>query len=314
MSIMRAARKHLPPEMFSGALGVYSKITAFKNGVNVHWTADGVDLSKGRQVIRLSSRHKIYVADAANNFEFYFSAVQPRIVDGREVVDYSQPSDHNVIGYNPHDIRFPSFAEPLITTRQYIEFAELAPGMVVVDIGAYSGLTSIIFKDVVGETGRVVAVEADAQSVDCMKINFARYNAITGLDIELLYGAAWEDDEGIDFSSEGNMGASAVSVLGAGRGERHRVASFTLCTIAERCALNRIDFVKCDVEGAESVIFKDSRFFQKHRPRMLIETHKVNGSMTTAKCLADVAAHGYGCKVVRQTGYDLPLIECIPLP
>ena len=72
MSMIRAARKHLPPAMFSGALSAYSQIMALKNGVGIRWTADGVELSKGRQVIRLSPRHKIYVAGHRQQFRLLF--------------------------------------------------------------------------------------------------------------------------------------------------------------------------------------------------------------------------------------------------
>ncbi len=157
-------------------------------------------------------------ADIINSFDYYFSAVIPFQHLGRNIVDYSTPRYHDVVGFKAFPILFPSFSEPLITATQYMDFASLSEGMTVLDLGAYSGFTSIIFSQAVGETGTVVAVDADIQNIDCIKRNFSNYKKYSDNKIFLLEGAVWENNDGLEFSCEGNMGSSAASIVGNNRG------------------------------------------------------------------------------------------------
>lgn len=217
-----------------------------------------------------------------------------------------------MVGYDSYPILFPSFPEPLATTRHYIDFGGLGPGMCVLDLGAYSGLTSILFSRAVGPTGRVVAVEADLDNIDCIRTNLANFSRYCGNPITLLEGAVWEHCQGIEFSSEGNMGASATAIVGDNRGMVSRVPSFTLSSIADTVGLKRVDFIKCDVEGAEAMVFKDREFFRRFSPRIVIETHFIDGKSTEEACIRELEACGYRCELLAQNDYPLPLLKCVP--
>ena len=88
--------------------------------------------------------------------------------------------------------------------------------------------------------------------------------------------------------------------------------SYTLSAIAEHFELSKIDFIKCDVEGAEAVIFNDRAFFERNRPRIIAEVHNVRGTMTTGTVADTLSPYGYRCTEVAQPGSDLPLLECVP--
>jgi hypothetical protein len=49
--------------------------------------------------------------------------------------------------------------------------------------------------------------------------------------IELIHSAVWKNDKGVTFSSEGNMGISAVDIVGKGCGDNISVTSRTLIQI-----------------------------------------------------------------------------------
>ena len=59
------------------------------------------------------------------------------------------------------------------------------------------------------------------------------------------------------------------------------------------------------------MIFVDDYFFNKFSPKIIIEPHMYQNSLTTDKCIADLTKYGYSCKVIPQPGSGLPLIECI---
>ena len=273
---------------------------------------DFIDIRKDCRAIRTSRGQMIYTFEIIDNFDFFHGAVEPTLEGGLELVDYSQPKLHHVRGYDRHAVLFPSLAEPIETTLQYLAFADLKEGSVALDLGAYSGLTSILFRDACGDSGRVIAVEADACNIAAARQNFAAYKAATGREIELVEGAIWTHNEGITFSGEGGMGSSATAIVGSRGSDTGRVPSITLSELARRHGLERVDFVKCDVEGAEAMIFADGEFFARHLPRMIVEVHPIAGEMTTPQVVSSLSQFGYEHRVVRQNGIDLPLIECCP--
>lgn len=207
---------------------------------------------------------------------------------------------------------FPAFAEPLQTTTQYLEFAKLSPGSVVLDLGAYSGLTSIIFKRAVGHQGFVIAIEADSTNFDSVKRNINLYETIVGHrgGIRLVKGAIWSHSNGLNFSSESNMGSSASTILGNHRGVVDFVPSYTLSDISKD--LNNVDFMKVDIEGAEIEVLRDSEFILRFLPKIIVETHIVGNQMSTQAVLDLLEPLGYRCILCTQDGVELPLLHCSP--
>jgi FkbM family methyltransferase len=157
-----------------------------------------------------------------------------------------------------------------------------------------------------------VAVEADESNITAIKKNFSTYKKLSGRDLQLIFGAAWSHCNGVSFSTEGNMGSSALEILKNNRGKLKDVPSYTLTGITEVASLSRVDFIKCDIEGAEAVVFSDDNFFKQHKPRIIIETHVINGEDTTGKCITDLERHGYKCERLEQHGVSLPLLACSP--
>lgn len=272
---------------------------------------DFIDFIKDTRIIRIALKHLVYRSDIIHSFEYYYSAVTPYVNFGFNIVDYSSPRWHEVKGFDLHPVLFPSLAEPVITTNQYLEFARLKPGLCVIDLGAYSGLTSIMFSELVADTGTVIAVDADPSNIECIKKNIDLYEKVKGNKIHLLEGAVWKDSAGLEFSSEGNMGASATEFVGS-RGNVINVPSYTLTDIAAIYNLQNVDFIKCDIEGTEAVIFDDINFFSKFTPRIIIETHNWNGKQTTETCIKSLSKFGYRFEKIRQYGVALPLLECYP--
>lgn len=285
------------------------KQRARSKGLSVHYGDHTIDIASVSSRIRIAKRHAIYLGDVVGNFAYFADAVEP---DAQGVIDYSQANLHRVKGYDLHPIRFPSLAEPMATTEQYLDFADLSEGSVAIDLGAYSGLTSIMFRELCGSAGRVIAVDADAGNIAAIRDNFAMYLTATGRQIELLEGAVWTHGNGISFSSEGNMGSSAAEIVGNRVGAADLVPSFTLSDIADRYGLERIDFIKCDIEGGESVIFEDAAFFERFHPRIIVEVHPVRGQMTTDAVKFALTPHGYRFHMIEQAGESLPLMECWP--
>lgn len=137
-----------------------------------------------------------------------------------------------------------------MTLDQYLSFAGLKDGDIVLDLGVYAGLTSIVFSRTVGPNGRVFGFEAD-------QTNFAA--ATTNIKLARRFGlpanvlvvpkAVWFHENGLEFSVERAMGSSAVSFVGRGRGSVVKIPTITLDAFCSEQGIDRIDFIK--IEGAE---------------------------------------------------------------
>ena len=286
------------------------KKAAKKKGIKINFYKYHIDFVKSINVVRVSNKHFVYSMDIINSYDYFLNSVKPvNDYNNNLLIDFSTPRYHDVIGYEKQPILFPSLAEPISTTSQYIKFANLRNDSVVIDLGAYSGLTSMLFKDYCKE-GVVIAIDADELNLKCIESNFKLYKTISSGKIELLSGAIWKDNKGLNFSNEGNMGSSAVSIIGERGGSMKFVNSFTLSDIVDKFSLNRVDFIKCDVEGAEAVIFEDDNFFKIFKPRIIVEPHFVNGILTTEIVKNHLNKYGYKFNLIEQYGYDLPLLQC----
>lgn len=306
-----AIRQVVPMMVLVPLFNVYVRAKGIRRGFKIAANDSFFRISDGKREIRLARSQAIYLDDTMSNFDFYFGSVTPERVDGMDLVDFSAPKRHGVKDFPAFPVLFPAVAEPVDTARQYLEFAELGPQAVVIDLGAYSGLTSILFDMAIPGGGTIVAVEADRQNITACVENFAEYQRYCGRSIHLIEAAIWKDDQGVAFSSEGNMGSSVLSVVGTGRGKEIRVASVTLEGLAKRFDLQRIDLIKCDIEGGEIAIFDRPEFFARYSPKIMIECHGVKGESTSVVCAAVLEKYGYTCKLIEQRGYPLPLLACV---
>lgn len=285
---------------------------AARHGVKLHITKAGLALVRDNRTIRLAHEHQSYVPDLLAAFDYYHGAVEPTLEGGVQVADYTGRRAHKVRGYDLHPIAFPSIPEPAETADEYMRLAALGAGDVVIDLGAYAGLTSVMFDQRVGPAGAVAAIEADEANSLCVQENLAAYKALTGRTVQFRQVAVWREDGELVFSNEGAMGSSAVEFVGGGRGRQVTVPARTLATLADELALPKVDFIKCDIEGAEAAIFDQPAFFSRFRPRIVIEVHIIEGQLTSGACRQALGKFGYSFEEVGQPGTDLPLLVCRP--
>ena len=281
-------------------------------GLEIKLSAFTLDVISGNCIVRLAPRHQAYLYDVINDFDNYFFSVQPISVDKFIVADFSTPRFHNYKDFHLMPVYTPSLPEPVETSDDYLHFADLCQGDVAIDLGGYCGLVSILLKEKVGPAGTVLTLEPDFLNAAAAKINFELYKNLTNNHISLVNKAIWHHSEGINFSCEGNMGSAASNLMGGSRGREMKVKTITLGQLVQQNGMEKVDFIKCDVEGAECSIWDDKEFFNKFRPKIVIEPHLIDGKMTTDECMSQLKNYGYECKLAPQTGVSAaPLIYCI---
>ena len=144
----------------------------------------------------------------------------------------------------------------------------------VIDIGANLGYYTCPLADLVGEGGRVYAVEPVPVIFSVLKRNVGKRR-----NVELLNYALGEECRTIEMA---NDSVASAGYFGTGRnfvseGELSKDAVRFTAQMQRGSelfgAMEQIDFIKCDIEGYERVVLPELRpLIEKFHPTVLVET------------------------------------------
>ena len=144
----------------------------------------------------------------------------------------------------------------------------------VIDIGANLGYYTCPLADLVGEGGRVYAVEPVPVIFSVLKRNVGKRR-----NVELLNYALGEQERTIEMA---NDSVASAGYFGTGRnfvseGELSKDAVRFTAQMKRGSELfggmEKIDFIKCDIEGYERVVLPELRpLIEKFHPTVLVET------------------------------------------
>jgi FkbM family methyltransferase len=139
------------------------------------------------------------------------------------------------------------------------------PGDVVIDVGANVGCLTFQAAKLVGERGRVIAVEPNPENLQLLYAGILRNELI---NVQVVPCAAW-NTAGV-MSLKG--GASNTYLVSAAPLDEGR-AYTQLVRLDEALAnLDRVDLIKLDIEGHEPQAIEGARrLIEKHRPTVLTE-------------------------------------------
>jgi FkbM family methyltransferase len=153
----------------------------------------------------------------------------------------------------------------------------LAPGMTVVDVGANDGLYTVFAARRVGPSGRVLAVEPSSRERANLARNVER-NKLSNVTVwpSALGAVAGQANLKIAHglhAGHNTFGTFAYDDVLAVDSEL--VAVETLDDVVQRRALEHVDFIKVDVEGAEVGVLQGARqVLMSSRPLLLIEANE----------------------------------------
>lgn len=179
----------------------------------------------------------------------------------------------------------------------------VAPGDVAIDIGANLGYYARPLARRVGGRGRVYAVEP--VPVICRVL---RRNLRGCANVAVFECALGESSGRITMSNdsvreEGYFGTGRNAVGDAAAPEALRFEARMERGTDLFAGLERLDFVKCDVEGYETVVLGQMRpLLERFRPRVLVETGGANRARIVA-LFTELGYRGY----TLEGGREVPL-------
>ncbi|MDH5476628.1 MAG: FkbM family methyltransferase [Cyclobacteriaceae bacterium] len=146
------------------------------------------------------------------------------------------------------------------------KYFDIAKGAHVVEIGAFIGLQAIRLAEIVGEKGRVVAVEAVKENFEMMKKNI-EFNGISTIDFHNV--AIWKEKGTLDFYFDDAQKNSAdASVVKHKRVEV--VPCDTIDNMVRLSSLEKVDFVRIQVNGVEKEAIEGMSMTIKDAPKILV--------------------------------------------
>ena len=141
------------------------------------------------------------------------------------------------------------------------------PGDIVIDGGGYWGDTALYFAQIVGPAGRVVSFEFEPSNLEALHYNLG-LNPQLAHHIDVVPSALW------------NRAGEEVNVhpFGPGTSIRSdgeaRASTDTIDALVARGDVERVDFIKLDVEGAELNALRGAEAtLRRFRPRLAVAAY-----------------------------------------
>lgn len=246
--------------------------------------------TRGERRLIISDRHAVYAQDAERYFDEWWGAVE---ADAAGRVDYSKPRAHWLNDWG--SVYVPAMIEPIRFMQPYVDHAQLSPGCVAIDAGAFAGIPAMMLALKVGVLGRVISLEPDTASNWCALLNFDAFEAEHGYAPILLRAALGDHTGLVAFNSEGAMGSARVSDQERSEASID-VPQVTLRSLCDSYELERVDYVKLDIEGAETSVLDDSEWFAEYKPRLTVACHYDRGVLNTERVKEQLAGLNYSWK------------------
>jgi FkbM family methyltransferase len=155
------------------------------------------------------------------------------------------------------------------TERSFVE-RFLRPGMAVLDIGAHHGFYTLLASRKVGSQGRVLAVEASPREREKLELHL-RINGCKNVQVESRALADREGDAEFYVVKGSQTGCNSLrrpEVSEAAEAIPVRLAR--LDNVLREHQIEKVDFIKLDVEGAELSVLRGAAQLLKKCPRPVI--------------------------------------------
>jgi FkbM family methyltransferase len=164
------------------------------------------------------------------------------------------------------------------------------PGDIALDVGAHFGEHAALMASLVGPAGRVVAFEPNPARIPALTRTVTQY----GNGEVLPFAVSNTVRDTVLFIPEYHSKASLANWTGEPPGTVHEIQcrQVTIDALVASGAVRQPDFVKCDVEGAELLVFEGARttFDRRDAPVIMYEANLA-------------AARAFGCTISASTDF-----------
>jgi len=209
------------------------------------------------------------------------------------------------------------------------EILKLRKGWVVVDVGSEFGYYAIKAAQLVGESGKVIAIEPHPLSYNILKKNISYYKLDNIIPIPKAAGARKEVRRFFEaYSLGGSSLLPPIQLHSIGKERFYHLMHLiqkgsifavlrenlikststylvqvdTLENMLNECHVNMVNLIKIDVEGAELEVLKGSlNLLEKHKPVLLVEVHHAELGRKSEEVYRILEQYGYDLTIERRS-------------
>jgi len=184
----------------------------------------------------------------------------------------------SVIAKNKHGLLFTincgADLDIINSNREQFVYEKFQPETndIVLDIGANIGVYSLKSSQSVSPNGKVIAIEADPDIFDSLKVN-VQLNSKTNI-IPLNYAIFDKQKNVLLYRSTNSSPTNSLEIIN--NAEKINVKANTIDNVIDELNLKKIDWIKIDVEGVEIQVLNGAKklLTQNSKLKLIIEVHK----------------------------------------
>ena len=197
--------------------------------------------------------------------------------------------------------------EPLTT---HLMINELKEDMVCIDLGSNIGYYAVIESNIIGESGKIFAIEPSPINFPILKLNLENQKKNNFVAYNIGIG---DKNEEMEFIISAKSNWSRIRMNNEKINSEDKVIKIpvkTLNSFVNENDIKKIDILRMDVEGFEyNIIVGANNVLEKYKPKIFVEIHKMYlGKEKTCKIFNDLKNKGYEIKYYIPRIYDSPII------
>ncbi|HPF12449.1 MAG TPA: FkbM family methyltransferase [Flavobacteriaceae bacterium] len=176
------------------------------------------------------------------------------------------------------------FMHKEIFDQQIYKFKTNNPNPYIIDGGANIGLATIFFKQLYPNS-EIIAFEPDAALVDVLESNVKSFGF---RDVAIIPKGLWDKNEKLKFKSDGADAGILENLNSNGT-----PTSVVEVTSLKPFLNKKVDFLKLDIEGAETIVLRDIADALIHVERIFVEYHSFEGQKQTLNEIIDILSKAH---------------------
>ena len=190
-----------------------------------------------------------------------------------------------------------------IFQEQIYRFKANKASPLIIDCGSNIGL-SIIFLKQLYPKSKIIAFEADPEVYKTLKVNL---NTFDYNDVEVHNKALWNQEQVIEFAVEG-ADSGKIDIDKDKKDQQKNIKIPSICL--SNYLSEPIDFLKIDIEGAETVVLQECENKLNNVNNLFVEYHSFQDSPQTLDVIFSILKNAdFRISISTQFASPQPLIE-----
>lgn len=158
--------------------------------------------------------------------------------------------------------------------RYWFSFYTPNSGDILIDVGAGIGIESILFSRAVGDSGRVIAIEAHPRTYACL-LKTCEYNSLS--NVTTVNVALLDREQPVLIEDNAHHIGNAVTTGATGS---LRVRGRTLDDVCDEQGIREITMIRMNIEGAEQFAIRGMQRMMPHTSYTVISCHDFKADRT----------------------------------